>query len=87
MFDDFRKDVKKIKSNRKLTYAQLVAKTVGLKEQAVKAFMCGANDSRRIAEKIADALGMGLYYSNGIYKLEERKETKPCRSYSFCLSS
>lgn len=36
--------------------------------------MCGANDSRRIAEKIADVLGKTLVYSNGIYTLTNKEE-------------
>jgi hypothetical protein len=34
--------------------------------------MCGRDDSRRIAEKIADALGVSLVYSNRIYRVDEK---------------
>ena len=73
MFDEFRRSIKKAKSEQGLTYAQMSEK-VGAKEQTFKCFMCGANDSRRVAEKIADALGMELLYSNGIYKLKKMEE-------------
>nr|DAM56097.1 MAG TPA: N-terminal domain of ribose phosphate pyrophosphokinase [Caudoviricetes sp.] len=36
--------------------------------------MCGANDSRRIAEKIADVLNISLIYSNGEYKIINERE-------------
>ena len=43
-----------------------------LKESTIKCFMCGRDDSRRIAEKIADALGVSLVYSNRIYRVDEK---------------
>ena len=33
--------------------------------------MCGANDSRRVAERITDAFACKLVYSNSIYELIE----------------
>ena len=68
MFDEFRTNVKSILFSRKLTYSQLSQK-IGIAESTIKCFMCGANDSRRIAEKIADALDCNLVYSNGIYNI------------------
>ena len=53
-----------------MTYAQ-IAEQAGIEESTVKSFMCGANDSRRVAEKIADALGVKLEYSNGVYTVVE----------------
>lgn len=73
MFDVFRQNVKKLAKERKLTYAQIAEKS-GVEESTIKCFMCGANDSRRIAEKIADVLNIKLIYSNGEYKIiNERK--------------
>lgn len=70
MFDEFRQLVKSDAKNRNLTYAALAALT-GLEESTIKCFMCGANDSRRVAEKIADALNKKLVYSNGHYTLAD----------------
>ena len=53
MFDDFKQKVKMIAKSKCLTYAQIAEKS-GVKESTIKAFMCGATDSRRVAEKIAD---------------------------------
>lgn len=69
MFTDFRTTVKRILKSRWLTYSQLSEKT-GLAESTIKCFMCGANDSRRIAEKIADALNLKLVYQNDKYTIE-----------------
>lgn len=68
MFTDFRINAKKTLYDRQMTYSQLSEKT-GIAESTIKCFMCGANDSRRIAEKIADALDCNLVYSNGIYNI------------------
>lgn len=55
MFQIFRENVKKRLSENKLTYSRLSIDT-GIAESTIKCFMCGANDSRRIAEKIADEI-------------------------------
>ena len=68
MFADFRESVKAILSQKKLTYSQL-AKKSELAESTIKCFMCNANNSRRIAERIADALDCDLIYSNGTYSI------------------
>lgn len=73
MFDDFKQKVKMIAKSKCLTYAQIAEKS-GVKESTIKAFMCGANDSRRIAEKIADVLNISLIYSNGEYKIINERE-------------
>ena len=54
-----------------MTYA-LIADDAGLEESTIKSFMCGATDSRRVAEKIADVLDIKLLYSNGEYSVTER---------------
>lgn len=72
MFTEFRTNAKNILSSRGLTYSQLSEKT-GIAESTIKCFMCGANDSRRIAERIADVLDCNLVYSNGIYNIVSRK--------------
>ena len=74
MFSDFRKSVKTILSEKNLTYSQLGTMT-GTTESTIKCFMCGASDSRRIAERIADALNCELFYSNGIYLINAKEET------------
>lgn len=73
MFDEFRQNIKKIAKSRHLTYAQIAEKS-GVKESTIKAFMCGATDSRRVAEKIADVLNISLIYSNGEYKIINERE-------------
>lgn len=73
MFDEFRQNIKTIAKSRHLTYAQIAEKS-GLKANTIRAFMCGANDSRRIAEKIADVLNISLIYSNGEYKIINERE-------------
>ena len=72
-FNNFRENVKKILNKNKLTYSQLAEKS-GLAESTIKCFMCSANNSRRIAERIADALNCKLVYSNGTYNILEKKE-------------
>jgi transcriptional regulator with XRE-family HTH domain len=73
MFDDFKQKVKMIAKSKCLTYAQIAEKS-GVKESTIKAFMCGATDSRRVAEKIADVLNISLIYSNGEYKIINERE-------------
>lgn len=75
MFDKFRTNVKKILSLQGLTYSQLSEKS-GIAESTIKCFMCGANDSRRIAEKIADVIDCDLIYSNGIYSIALKGATE-----------
>ena len=75
MFDKFRTTVKKNLSLQGLTYSQLSEKS-GIAESTIKCFMCGANDSRRIAEKIADVLDCDLVYSNGVYNVVARRKEK-----------
>lgn len=69
MFDEFRQNVKRIAKEKKLTYSQ-IADMAGIEESTIKCFMCGANDSRRVAEKIADVLCVKLVYSNGVYEIK-----------------
>lgn len=64
MFDEFRQNVKRIAKEQGLTYAK-IAKSAGIEESTIKSFMCGASSSRRIAEKLADALGIAILYKNG----------------------
>lgn len=66
MFEKFRENVKNLLRLKKLTYYQLSEQT-GLAISTIKCFMCGANDSRRVAEKIADTLGVKLVYQDGVY--------------------
>lgn len=73
MFDVFRESVKKFLHDEKLTYSQL-STISGLAESTIKCFMCGANDSRRTAERIADTLNCRIIYSNGIYELAKKEE-------------
>lgn len=75
MFTSFRHNVKCMLKEKGLTYAA-VAKKANLSEGSIKLFMCGDNDSRRVAEKIADVLGMGMSYSNGIYELTEKRSVR-----------
>lgn len=76
MFGKFRENVKKILSETKLTYSQL-ADMSGIAESTIKCFMCGANDSRRVAEKIADVIDCDLVYSNGIYSIVLKEPIDP----------
>lgn len=71
LFNDFRHYVKETLKKKGITYADLSTLTE-LKESTIKCFMCGRDDSRRIAEKIADALGVSLVYSNQIYRVDEK---------------
>lgn len=73
MFYEFRQKIKTAAKSEHLTYAQIAEKAT-IKESTVKAFMCGATDSRRIAEKLADALGLKILYSNGSYDIIERTD-------------
>lgn len=73
MFEFFRKSVKQILEREKMTYSQLSVKAK-VTESTIKCFMCGASNSRRVAERIADALGQELVYSNGKYVLTNKKE-------------
>ena len=66
MFDEFRQIAKKTAKAKKLTY-QHIATTTGFDLSTIRQFMCGVTDSRRVAEKIADTLGLKLLYGNGIY--------------------
>lgn len=68
MFDNFRPIAKRLAKQRGFTYAQ-IADAIGVEENTIKGFMCGASDSRRIAEKIADLLKLKLIYSNGEYSI------------------
>lgn len=68
MFKVFRQNVKELLNANQMSYRQLSEKS-GIAESTIKCFMSGANDSRRVAEHIADALGKSLTYSNGIYNL------------------
>lgn len=68
MFDEFRQNAKALAKEKGLTYAR-VAKLTGVEESTIKCFMCGASDSRRIAEKLADVLEVKIVYSNGTYKI------------------
>lgn len=72
MFDTFRQNVKRLAKERNLTYAQIAEKS-GVKESTIKAFMCGATDSRRVAEKIADVLEVKIVYCNGNYSITAEK--------------
>lgn len=66
MFDKFRESVRLLLKSRGLTYRQL-SEISGLAISTLKCFMCAANDSRRVAEKIADALTLKLIYKDGEY--------------------
>lgn len=68
MFSDFRIKAKKLLKERRLSYA-LLSNLIGIEESTIKGFMCGASNSRRVAENIADVLGYKLVYSNRKYEL------------------
>lgn len=70
MFYKFRQKVKEYLKSKDMTYLQL-SELTGFKESTIKCFMCGANNSRRIAEKIASALGMKMIYQNDKWDLYE----------------
>ena len=71
MFNNFRHYVKEALETRGITYAELSTLT-NIKESTIKCFMCGRDDSRRVAEKIADVLGVSLVYSNQIYRVDDK---------------
>ncbi len=73
MFNVFRQNVKTLLKTNGLTYAQL-AKESSIAESTIKCFMCGASDSRRVAEKIAMSLGCTLQYENGVYTLINKED-------------
>ncbi len=73
MFENFRQTVKKKAKEQGLTYAQL-AKAALVEESTIKCFMCGANDSRRIAEKLADVLGVGILYKDSEFTVVSETE-------------
>lgn len=73
LFKTFRQDVKATLKEKQLTYAQLGAKT-SIAESTIKGFMCGASDSRRVAEKIANALDCVLQYKNNEYLLINKED-------------
>ncbi len=58
-----------------ITYAQL-SEIINVADHTVAMFMCGAANSRRLAEKIADALGLTLQYSKGEYTIVITDENK-----------
>lgn len=72
MFDNFREYVKLLLKEKKMTYLQLSLAS-NIPESTIKCFMSGANDSRRIAEKIADSLGITFTYSNQQYRIDMGK--------------
>lgn len=74
MFEIFRQNVKAALKEKRLTYAQLGAKAA-IAESTIKGFMCGASDSRRVAEKIANSLDCALRYENGEYLLICKEDT------------
>lgn len=74
MFKIFRQNVKSMLKERGLTYAQLAKKSL-LSESTIKGFMCGASDSRRVAEKIATNLDCAIRYENGEYQLINKEDT------------
>lgn len=75
LFSKFRQDVKILLHDNNMTYSQISEKT-GIAESTIKCFMCGASDSRRIAECISDVLDCELVYSNGSYMIKDKKEEK-----------
>ena len=66
MFEEFRQIAKMTAKAKGLTY-QHIASTTGFDLSTIRQFMCGVTDSRRVAEKIADALELKLLYGNGSY--------------------
>ena len=61
--------------SKRMTYSDLSEKA-DVSESSIKSFMCGASDSRRMAEKIADALDFDLIYSNNVYSVMKKEDTK-----------
>ena len=70
MFTKFRLNVKEELKKRQWNYAKL-GEQANISESTVKYFMCGASNSRRVAEKIADALDCKLNYCKGLYTIEK----------------
>lgn len=64
IFDELRFLVRRLAKENGLTYADIAEKSE-IKESTVKSFMCGASDSRRVAEKLADVLGISILYADG----------------------
>lgn len=75
MYETFRQNAKEALKKMGLTYAQVAEKS-NIEESSIKRFMCGASDSRRVAEIIADAIGCKLEYSNGVYSIAKDKEAE-----------
>ncbi len=75
MFDEFRKTVKSMLNQQHITYAQL-GKITNYSKSSIAMFMCEKSNSRSIAEKIVDAFGLILQYSNGEYKIVITEENK-----------
>ena len=73
MFDNFRQIVKKMAKDKNLTYSGL-AKLAKVEESTIKCFMCGATDSRRVAEKLADVLGISILYKDGEFTVVTETE-------------
>ena len=73
MFTEFRQIAKDEFAKRGMSYAQ-VADKLKLSEGSIKSFMCGMNESRRVAEKLADVLKIKLVYSNGTYQILDSSE-------------
>lgn len=71
MFADFRQYVKEKLKEKGITYAELSSMT-DIKESTIKCFMCGRDDSRRVAEKIADVLDVSLLYNNQTYNVMQK---------------
>ncbi len=69
MFGIFRHSVKDLLKEKKMTYSQLSVLS-NIPESTIKCFMSGANESRRIAEKIVDALDVSMEYQNGTYSIK-----------------
>lgn len=70
---DLRGTFKKLAKEKGYTYAKM-AGIAGIEESTIKCFMCGANDSRRIAEKLADVLGISILYKDGEFIAVEKTE-------------
>lgn len=68
MFDAFRQIAKEQLKSARISYAK-VAESIGMSEGMIKQFFCGDNDSRNVAEKIADYLEIGLVYRRGGYSV------------------
>ena len=72
LFTEFRQYVKERLKAEGITYAQLSLKA-GVAESTIKCFMC-RDDSRRVAEKIADALGVAIKYTGKKYVISDKEE-------------